>query len=137
MNDFEKACDDVDKELFTGEYEQENAIEFIKNAKVATATFSQKAWITKIMKLAEKHPNDVQIVTVNKREDGIESIVVHFPVSFIHISSKKRTAMTDEQRQAAAERLKLAREKRFGTREITEEEEAELEAELEVEDDDE
>lgn len=135
MTEFEKACEEVDKDVFTGDYEQENAIEFIKHNKIATATFSQKSWITKILKLAEKYPEDVEIVAQNKNNDGtIDSIVVHFPVKFIHIGSKKRV-MTEEQKQAAAERLKIARQKRYGNKELTAEEELDLKEELEDEDD--
>jgi hypothetical protein len=43
----------------------------------------------------------VKIVTENKSG----SIVAHFPVSYLHISNSKRE-MTDEQRTAAASRLR-------------------------------
>ena len=112
MTTFEKACDEVDRELFTGETEQENVVEFIRNSKIATATFSQRSWVTKMQRLAEKFPDEVQIVAVNKDVDGnVNSVVAHFPVSFLHINHRVRTDMTDEQKMAIAERLKSARQK--------------------------
>jgi hypothetical protein len=90
---------------------QENAIEFIRNSPVATVTFCQRRFITKIRKLAENEPDLVQIVYENP--DG--SIVAHIPVSYIHISkSRKGREMTDEEKASAAERLALARQKRLG-----------------------
>jgi hypothetical protein len=79
----------------------ENNIEFIRNAKVATCSFSQGKYITKIKKLAEKYPDECEIVAENK--DG--SIVAHFPVKWIHISNLKRE-MSEEERKAMGERLR-------------------------------
>lgn len=79
----------------------ENNIEFFRNADRATCYFSQGRFISKIRKLAEKYPDECEIVGENK--DG--SIVAHFPVKWIHISNVKRE-MTDEQREAAAERMR-------------------------------
>ncbi len=132
MNDpFNKACEEVDKEFYNEEASCENVIEWIRNSKVATISFSQKRFITKIKKLAEKHPEQIQIVYENK--DG--SIVAHIPVSAIHLSIVKRKELTDEQRQQAIERMKLAREKRYGNRELTSEELAEIEDEIDNGDD--
>lgn len=46
----------------------ENAIEFMTNGTKATLTFSQGRYKSVIRKLAEKHPDDCQIVADN--EDG-------------------------------------------------------------------
>ena len=61
MNEFEKACEEVDKDFTT---EKENVIEFMKDAKTATVTFSQGRYITKIKNLAEKYPDKVEITAV-------------------------------------------------------------------------
>ncbi len=55
----------------------ENAIEFMTNGTKATLTFSQGRYKSVIRKLAEKHPDDCQIIADN--EDG--SICAHVPVS--------------------------------------------------------
>lgn len=104
---FEEACEDLDDDLYTGEVVQENAIEFIRNSEMATGTFSQRRWITKMKKLAEQPKNNVEIVYENS--DG--SIVVHFPVSYLHVSNRKREAeMSDEQKEVVKKRLEKARE---------------------------
>ena len=72
----------------------ENAIEFMTNGTKATLTFSV------IRKLAEKHPDDCQIVADN--EDG--SICAHVPVAWIRISPPKQ--YTEEQRQQMGERMR-------------------------------
>ena len=100
MNEFEKACSEVEQER-NFEYSQENAIEWIKNSDTATVTFSQGRYITRIKKLAEKYPDEVQICSENK--DG--SIVAHIPTKFIKISANKSN-MTEEQKIANAERLR-------------------------------
>lgn len=102
MNEFEKACEEVDKDFTT---EKENVIEFMKDAKTATVTFSQGRYITKIKNLAEKYPDKVEITAVN--DDG--SIVAHIPVSAIKINIIERN-LSEEQKQEAAERLNKGRE---------------------------
>ena len=64
----------------------ENAIEFMTNGTKATLTFSQGRYKSVIRKLAEKHPDDCQIVADN--EDG--SICAHVPVAWIRISPPKQ-----------------------------------------------
>ena len=64
----------------------ENAIEFMTNGTKATLTFSQGRYKSVIRKLAEKHPDDCQIIADN--EDG--SICAHVPVAWIRIDVYKR-----------------------------------------------
>lgn len=98
MNEFEKACSEVEQDE-TYETEVENCIEFLKDAKTATVTFSQGRYITKIKKLAEKYPDQVQIVHSNKN-----SIVAHIPVKAIKISIIEGRERTEEE----IERAKVA-----------------------------
>ena len=79
---------------------KENAIEFYKDEKVATGSFSQGRYVTRMRQLAEKYPDECQIVAEN--EDG--SIYCHFPVKWIKISAHK-IEMTEEQKEAARDRL--------------------------------
>ena len=129
---FNQASWEVDKEHFNDEVSCENVIEWVRNSKTVTVYFSQKRYITKIKRLAEKHPDQVQIVVENK--DG--SIVAHLPLTAVHLSIVKRKELTEEQRAAAIERMKLARAKRYGDRELTSEELAEIEDEVDNGDDD-
>lgn len=107
MNDFEKACEEVNKD-FTSE--KENVIEWIKNADIATFTFTQGRYISKIKELAKKYPEKVQIVKEN--EDG--TLVGHFPVSAVKISIIERN-LSEEQKRLAAERLSKGREESAGS----------------------
>lgn len=101
MNDFEKACDEVNKD-FTSE--KENVIEWIKNSDIATVTFTQGRYITKVKELADRYPDRVQIVKEN--EDG--TLVAHIPVSAIKINIIERN-LSEEQKRITAERLSKGR----------------------------
>lgn len=79
---------------------RENVIEFLRDEKTMTVTLCQGRFITKVRELAEKYPEEVEIVAENA--DG--SIVAHMPVSALHLSIIRKT-MTEEQRKAATERL--------------------------------
>ena len=83
----------------------ENSLEFLRDAKTMTVSFSQKRFISKVRELAEKFPDDVEIVAENV--DG--SIVAHMPVSALHLSIIRKN-ITDEQRKAATDRLMRAKE---------------------------
>ena len=84
------------------DYSIENVIGWYKDFEIATVTFSQGRYISKIKKLAEKYPDDVRIL---KNADG--TILAYVPVKAIHISIIHRDIeMTDEQRKAASERMK-------------------------------
>lgn len=102
MNDFEKACEEVNKD-FTSE--KENVIEWIKNSEIATVTFTQGRYITKVKDLAKKYPDRVEIVKENA--DG--TLVAHIPVSAIKINIIERN-LSEEQKRLAAERLSKGRE---------------------------
>lgn len=111
MDTFEMACDEIDDEIRDYDYEQENIIEFIKGSDTATVTFTQGRYITKIMKLAERFPEDVQICDVNKGKNGeVKSIVAHIPVKAIKINIIDRKEMTEEEKDALRDRLAKVRE---------------------------
>ena len=105
MNDFEKASDEIEERSYDSN--NENVIEFLRNAKTATVNFTQPKYISKIKKLAEKFPDDVEICCEN--EDG--SIVAHIPVKWIKVNNPtSNRVITEEQREAARERLAAYRE---------------------------
>ena len=104
MTIFEKECEKNETER-NYELEEENAISFLRGSKTATVTFSQGRFISKIYKLAEKFPEDVQIVAENKNKEGnVSSIVAHIPTHYLNISNRKRE-LSDEERKAIGERL--------------------------------
>ena len=102
MRQFEKAANEIDNDIYTGDCVQENCIEWIKGSKTATVTFPKGRFTTKVMKLAEQYPDEVQICDVNK--DG--SIVAHIPVSYILVRHPKVMNLSDERRQALSEQGK-------------------------------
>lgn len=79
----------------------EFAIEWIKGRNYAGVTApSGTALKSKLLRLTEKNPDDVQIVAEN--EDG--SIFAHVPVRYIKISPPRK--VSEEQKEAASERFK-------------------------------
>lgn len=104
MNDFEKACNEVEKDR-DYEAEQENAISFLKGAKVMTVTFTQGRFITKVEKLAKRFPDEVEITHRNyNRDGGLSSIVAHLPVHYLKLSNLKKD-LSEEERKAMRERF--------------------------------
>jgi len=105
MNSFERACNEVEKNVINdGETNNENAIEWIRNSDTATVTFSQKRYVNKIEKLAERFPDKVKII--HKNSDG--SILAHIPVKAIKLQIVERE-LTEEQRVELRERMTKAR----------------------------
>ena len=100
MTDFPTAMDST---LSKGasDYSRENVIGWYKDSEIATVTFSQGRYISKIKKLAEKYPDDVKVL---ENADG--TILAYIPIKAIHISI---TQMSEERKKAMGERLKKAR----------------------------
>ena len=69
-----------------------------------TVSFCSQKWITKIKKLSQSNPDDVEIIAENK--DG--SICAKLPIKYLKISAPRK--VSDEQRQKASERFKKLRE---------------------------
>ena len=85
----------------------EFAINWLKGADYAEVTApSGSALKSKLLSLAEKYPDEVTNVVINK--DG--SIFCHVPVSYVKVSHPRK--ISDEQKKAAAERFKQIREEK-------------------------
>ena len=82
----------------------ENCVEFLNGQKTMTVSFCSQKWITKIKKLHELNPDDVEIIAEN--DDG--SICARLPIKYLKISAPRK--VSDEQRQRASERFKKLRE---------------------------
>lgn len=79
----------------------EFSIEWVKGAEYAGVTVpSGTALKSKLLRLAEKNPDEVKIVVENK--DG--SLFAHVPVNYIKISPPRQ--VSEEQKEAASERFK-------------------------------
>ena len=99
MTDFPTAMDST---LSKGasDYSRENVIGWYKDSEIATVTFSQGRYISKIKKLAEKYPDDVKVL---ENVDG--TILAYIPVKAIHLSIT-HIEMSEERKKAASERMK-------------------------------
>lgn len=89
---------------------KETMIECLDVDKYATFCSAERRWINRINKLHEQYPDEVQIVYAP--EDNCGVIYAHIPKSWMKISPPKKTNMSEEQRVAAAERMRKAREAR-------------------------
>lgn len=79
----------------------ENVIEWLRGSDIAGITAPAGSRLKgRVMKLAQTHPDQVEIVKEN--QDG--SIFAHVPVKFIKVSPPRR--VSEEQKAAAAERFK-------------------------------
>ena len=79
----------------------EFAIAWVKGADHAEVSApSGSALKSKLLSLSDQYPEEVTNIIINK--DG--SIFCHVPVSYIKVSHPKR--VSDEQKEAAAERFK-------------------------------
>ena len=106
MNEFEIAADAVEPSRDLA-LENENVIEFLRGAKMATVSFTQGRYMKRIRKLAEQFPDRVKITY-----ETDDVVVAHVPVSAIKINLTTPREMTDEQREQAKVRLEAARAKR-------------------------
>ena len=84
--------DDNDAFVRASDY-RENAIEWYLGEKTMTVTLTQRKLINKLMRYADRYPEEVQIKKVN--EDG--TVLMHVPLSYLKLSRPR--AVTEEQRQ--------------------------------------
>jgi hypothetical protein len=80
---------------------------------MASVTLFQVKYMNQIKKLAEKYSDEVKIVKTAKENDGM--MVAHLPKKFCKISfgeERVKKVMTEEQKAAAAERMKKMQEAR-------------------------
>lgn len=79
---------------------RENVIEFIRDNKTATVTFCQGRYVSRILELAKRKPDECEITALNA--DG--SIVAHIPVSWIKINPTLE--LSEERREKLAEQAR-------------------------------
>ncbi len=99
--DLDRAAWSVDKDFYVEYSNCENVIEWIRNEKIITVCFSQKRFISRIKRLAEKFPDQITI----KHENPDGSIIACLPLSALHINIRPERIMTEEQRNQAIERF--------------------------------
>lgn len=87
---------------------KETMFEYLDVEDHATFCSAERKWINKINKLHETYPDKVQIVYTPEENNGV--IYAHVPKSWLRLSPPKKMNFTEEQRAAAVERLRKARE---------------------------
>ena len=88
----------------------ECAINYVNVDDMVSVTTYEGRQINQIKALAEKHPDEIKIIPT-----GLTGVVfAHLPKKYLHVSfyESSKKEMTEDQRAAAAERLKKAREKK-------------------------
>lgn len=70
----------------------------------------EQRWINKIKKLLEEHPDEMRLLASPETNDGC--IYVELPSSWLKIQPKRKSYMTEEQKDALRERLAQARQAR-------------------------
>ncbi len=68
----------------------------------------ERKWHSRILKLAEDHPDDVKII--RRPEDNDGCIYARLPADWFKIQPKRTRELTDEQRAALISRLRKSRE---------------------------
>lgn len=84
----------------------ETACEYLDD-KIMRVSTDERRWINKLLKIAKEHPNEVEIICLP--EDNGGCLYLKCPASYLKISPPLRRSMTEEQRIAASERMKLMR----------------------------
>ena len=84
----------------------ETVFEHLDGKDTWTVSTDERTWKNRLAKLAEQNPAEVECVAVNR--DG--SVMYHVHASWVKVRPPRKVNMTDEQKAALAERLKLARE---------------------------
>ena len=87
---------------------KETMFEYLDVEDHATFCSAERKWINKINRLHEAYPNEVQIVYTPEENNGV--IYAHVPKTWMRLSPPKKMNLTEEQRAAAAERMRKARE---------------------------
>ncbi len=87
---------------------RDNSVEWYTGQTIITATFSQRKWINKIKRLAEKHPDEVTI-----DGDYEDCILVHMPISYVKISPPKKVSAEQRERMRLQAQKNIA-EGKFG-----------------------
>ena len=102
-----------DTESFEWNDGKENVIEWTIGSSTASCTVSQRRLITRLKKLAEDYPDEVQILHENT--DG--TIFAHVPLKYVSIRKPRQVDMSEEQKDVLRERLQNLRNNRLSSEE--------------------
>ena len=91
--------------------EQEVVINFGRNDEYATAYVTDRTWMTKFDHRVEENPKDYEVLKEHIVDGFVVGKTYRFPKKYITLRSKDRT-VSEEQKQASAERFKRMWEER-------------------------
>lgn len=89
---------------------RETAYNQTADNKMAEISTNERSWVNKLLKLADKYPDNVHIIAHPDNNYGI--LLVELPKSWFKINPPRNRVYTEEEKAAMAERLKNARQKR-------------------------
>ena len=84
---------------------KETVVGYVDEDSYASFTSAEKKWINKILKLKAEHPEQVDIKAYPENNQGY--IYAHLPKKWLKVSPPRQ--VSEEQKAAAAERLKAMR----------------------------
>ena len=85
----------------------ETAYNQTADSKTAELSTDERKWVNKLLRLAEQHPDQVRII--EHPDDNYGVLLAELPKSWFKISPPRSRTMSEEQKAAAAERLRNAR----------------------------
>lgn len=87
---------------------KETCFEFVDVDDVACFSTSDFRWIRKVLKLLKDYPDETKLIANN--EDG--SVTIHCPKSWFRVRPPAKRNYTEEQRNAAADRMRIIAKER-------------------------
>lgn len=90
----------------TSASEQETTISYSRDEDIASVYTCDNTVLTKLSKLAKEYPNEYKVIMIHKIKDDISGYEFEIPKKLISFRAPTTRVMSDEQRQAAAERLR-------------------------------
>ena len=84
---------------------RETVYEHLDGGETFTVTAAERSSVAMLRRLKAAHPDEVEIVAENA--DG--SVMAHLPYTWMRIVPKRKVVMSEEQKAAAAERMRAVR----------------------------
>lgn len=87
---------------------------YVQTAEESTAviTTNEFAQINRIMRLKDKHPDEVEVMY--RPEDNYGVLMARIPKKWFRITPSRSTTYTDEQKAALVERLRVKKRPEYG-----------------------
>ena len=87
--------------------EHENAVEWIAGQRTCTVTLWTGRQQNRVVSLCKKHPDKAKVIAWPEENGGY--LYARIPLTWLRFAAPTTREMTEEEKAAATERLKLAR----------------------------